>query len=186
MKNVMKYAVLIMVLVLTFGLVACDGSDINNGNSTVSSKDESTSSVDINSTITAPDFEIEGFGDEKTTFTHSAGGEDNTLEVYHKNDVIKSITLTAVAEVGDRTEAEVKELEKSMKNTYAEADAKDFISYSFTVSDGKIKVVLAAIDLDIKENMEYFASIGLFGITADSTYTEFEESLAETKFEKVK
>ena len=95
-----KLLCMILALLMALSLVACGGSDADTDtdadkdNSSVASKVEDTSSIDTNSTITLPEFEFGGFGEEKTTFVNSGEGQTMTIETYHKGCLVNDSAAT--------------------------------------------------------------------------------------------
>lgn len=180
MKSIAKIAAFIMALCFVLGLVACGGSetDTNKDNSTVSSKNEPTSSVDVNSTITASDLEIGDIGEEKATFVLDHASQTMTIEAYHKDNELRSFTMTLKVPFGDQTEEEMKTLKDQFDKQFDEASKKDYISYSSILANNELSVVIAVRDLTVREHKEYMVDLHLYdGYTADDTYEDFEEYL---------
>ncbi len=184
MKKMIKLLALVMALALVFSLAACGGSDDTDGadddkdNSSVSSKVDDNSSVDLNSTITLPDFDVDILGEEKATFVQSGEGQTMTIEAYHKDNELRSFTMTLKIPFGDKTEDEMKVLKEQYDGMFDEASRKDYISYSCILVDNELSLVIAIRDLEVREHKEYMVELHLYdGYTADDTYEDLETYL---------
>ncbi len=188
MKKIIKLLSVLLALIFALSLVACGGSDdtdTDKDNESVASKTDDASSVDLNSTITMPDFEVEGFGEEKTVFVNSSDEQSIMIEVYHKDNEILSFTLTNKVFFGDSSEEEMKEIKKTLDEHFAEASQKENISYSCILANNEVSVVIAIRDLDIQENKEYMEEFGLYdGYTAGDTYEDLEAYALKNGFTK--
>lgn len=184
MKKTIKLLSLLLALCFALSLVACGGSDADTDadadkdNSSVASKVEDTSSIDTNSTITMPDFEFGGLGEEKTTFVNSGEAQTMTIETYHKDNELLSFTMTLKMPFGDKTEDEMKVLKDTYDQQFAEASTKDYISYTCLLVDNELSLVIAIRDLDVKEHKEYMVQLHLYdGYTVDDTFEDLETYL---------
>lgn len=180
MKKTIKLLSLLLALCFALSLVACGGSDADadKDNSSVASKVEDTSSIDTNSTITMPDFEFGGLGEEKTTFVNSGEAQTMMIETYHKDNELLSFTMTLKMPFGDKTEDEMKALKDTYDQQFAEASTKDYISYTCLLVDNELSLVIAIRDLDVKEHKEYMVKLHLYdGYTVDDTFEDLETYL---------
>ena len=182
MNKTIKLLSLLLALCFALSLVACGGSDAeadaDKDNGSAASKVEDTSSTNANSTITMPDLEFGGLGEEKTTFVNSGDGQTMTIETYHKDNELLSFTMTLKMPFGDKTEDEMKTLKDMYDQQFAEASTKDYISYTCLLVEEELSLVIAIRDLDVKEHKEYMVQLHLYdGYTVDDTYEDLETYL---------
>lgn len=198
MKIVLKLATLILTLAMVLGLVACgSGSDdtfsvtsrdpIDLGtvsknygtNDTGSSDDNIIGSSDNQITISMPDFSHGTGLEEKAVFvTPAEAGASGEFKIYHKDNVIKSITMTTSNEFPGYTAEQMKQVVKEADESFAEFAKNDFVSYSCTASGTTATIVIAMRNLDENGNQAKVAAEEFMSsLEADTTYSEFEAIL---------
>ena len=191
-----------MALCFALSLVACGGGSDDTFSvtsrdpidlGTVSKNDGTVNSTDADSgngneiTISMPDFDLGDTGiEEKAVFvTPAEAGASGEFKIYHKNNVIKSITMTTSNNFPGYTADQMKQVIKEADANFAEFAENDFVSYSCTASGTTATIVIAMRNLDENGNQAKVAEQEFMSsLEADTTYSEFEAILLSGGFIK--
>lgn len=202
MNKTIKIASLLLALCFALSLVACGGGSDDTFSvtsrdpidlGTVSKNDGTVNSNDNNSgygdeiTISMPDFNLGDTGlEEKTVFvTPAEAGASGEFKIYHKDNVIKSITMTTSNDFPGYTADQMKQVIKEADENFAEFAKNDFVSYSCTASGTTATIVIAMRNLDENGNQAKVAEQEFMSsLEADTTYSEFEAILLDGGFIK--
>lgn len=197
MKKTVKLLSLLLALCFALSLVACGGGSddtfsvtsrepidlgtVSKNDGTVNSNDTDTDSgYGDEITISMPDFDLGDTGvEEKAVFVTPAEAEaSGEFKIYHKNNVIKSITMTTSNNFPSYTADQMKQVIKEADANFAEFAKNDFVSYSCTASGTTATIVIAMRNLDENGNQAKVAEQEFMSsLEADTTYSELEAIL---------
>lgn len=177
MKKLIKSIALIAAALTVMSLAACGGD----------SKDEDTSSkADTGSkgsevTVSVP--EVSKPANESSVIYEKYDDEIEVTETIkicyvEAEDKITSITDTTTVSLAGMTEEQQEMMKEVYDGMFADYAKESNISYSSTVADDKITMVIAILDLDVSDNAKSLAESELLGeFTETVTFSEFTESL---------
>lgn len=176
-KNISKILCVLLAVALLFSLSACGKKDEK------SKVSEPAFSLNKEKVVVDPDMTKY----EHTVYTIELEAEVDSITVYHKDNVIYGLDQNSVAEVGERTDAQIDSILDTVESKYAEISKKDFAEFKvfYAEESGSLVMNFHARKLNKKENLQMIADLGIFGaLSADSTYTQLDEILTSMKFVK--
>lgn len=186
MKKFIKSIALLTAALTVLCLSACGGD----------SKDEDTSSkADTGSkgsaiTVSVPDVSMP---EKESSVVYEMYDDEvdatETVKIYYveSEDKIMSITDTTAFSLAGMSEDQQDMMKETMDEMFADFAKGSNISYSSTVADDKITIVIAIRDLDEADNVKALDDFELFnGFEENTTFSEFVKSLESEGYTKSK